>query len=356
MNSSAYLLAGADGTTGHAMAAPEELVQLASKVGTNRMLVQGAGGNVSLKANSVLWVKASGKWMSSAREEPCFAAVYLEGVRHRIQARESDPATPEVLPFSPPGLRPSIETSLHALLPQRIVLHVHSVNAIALSVCVDALPELERRLHGLQWTWVPYVRPGTELTDAVAEALQRRPAEVLVLANHGLVVTGARREEVERLLEEVERRLATPRRSACAPDLLALEKAAADTPYLAAADAELHAMAIDERLCALAVGGSLYPDHVVFLGSGMPVVERGRHVASLLDSCREAGLRAPPVVLVPHAGVLLHREISRGALAMAECLALVLAGIPADRPVRYLSREQDEALLNWEAEKYRQTL
>lgn len=343
-------------TPQHTIAAPAQLIDLARKVGTNRMLVQGAGGNVSLKADGVLWVKASGKWMSAAHIEPSFAALHLAGVRRRIAAREKDPAMPEMLPFSPPALRPSIETSLHALLPQPIVLHVHSVNSIALSVCVDALPEFQKRLDGLRWAWIPYVRPGTDLTDAVAEALAQQHADVLILANHGLVVTGTRCVEVERLLEDVEERLFMPRQAPSAPDLLELNRIALGTNYYAAPGAELHAMAVDERQCALAEGGSLYPDHVVFLGPGVPSLKRGQSIADLLRSRGDAGLAVPPVVFVAGVGVLLHEQISRGALAMVECLALVLASIPGSRAIRYLSREQDGELLNWEAEKYRQTL
>ena len=49
----------------------------------------------------------------------------------------------------PAGLRPSIETSLHAFLPQPIVLHVHSVNAIAWCIRAEGAAALGDRLAGL---------------------------------------------------------------------------------------------------------------------------------------------------------------------------------------------------------------
>src|SRR5262245_49526275 len=94
-----------------AACAPPDLVELAAHVGANRMWVQGAGGNVSAKVDDALWIKASGKWMSNAYAESIFAAVRLSGVRSRMVAGEADPATPELMPMSPSGLRPSIETS-----------------------------------------------------------------------------------------------------------------------------------------------------------------------------------------------------------------------------------------------------
>src|SRR5690242_16667856 len=116
-----------------------------------------------------------------------------------MAAQESDPATPELLPISPEGLRPSIETSMHALLPHRLVMHVHSVNVIAHSVCADGLLQIEQRLKGLPWAWVPYVRPGIDLTNVIIKVLQRTPADVLILANHGLVIGGATCAAVEAL-------------------------------------------------------------------------------------------------------------------------------------------------------------
>lgn len=41
-----------------------ELRRMSARVGSNILLVQGAGGNSSVKDGDVLWVKASGTWLS----------------------------------------------------------------------------------------------------------------------------------------------------------------------------------------------------------------------------------------------------------------------------------------------------
>jgi rhamnose utilization protein RhaD (predicted bifunctional aldolase and dehydrogenase) len=41
---------------------------------------------------------------------------------------------------------------------------------------------------------------------------------------------------------------------------------------------------------------------------------------------------------------------------MARCLADVAARIPEDAPVRTLTADQEQELMNWEAETYRQSL
>ncbi|HUG62817.1 MAG TPA: class II aldolase, partial [Methylomirabilota bacterium] len=44
------------------------------------------------------------------------------------------------------------------------------------------------------------------------------------------------------------------------------------------------------------------------------------------------------------------------AEAMARCLADVASRIPPDAPLRYLDLDETAALLDWDAEKYRQML
>ena len=39
-----------------------------SRIGADPLLVQGAGGNVSWKKGSVLWIKASGTWLAHAKK------------------------------------------------------------------------------------------------------------------------------------------------------------------------------------------------------------------------------------------------------------------------------------------------
>ncbi|WP_448937127.1 class II aldolase/adducin family protein, partial [Escherichia coli] len=96
----------------------------------------------------------------------------------------------ERVPLAPDAgttLRASIETSLHALMPHRIVLHVHSVNTIAWAVRSDARDEFARRLDGLAWRYLDYHHPGLPLARAVGEVIARDAIDVLILGNHGLV-------------------------------------------------------------------------------------------------------------------------------------------------------------------------
>src|SRR5215475_11309464 len=162
-----------------------ELCQMSARVGKNMLLVQGAGGNSSLKDGDVLWVKASGTWLADAVTKDIFVPIALSGARAAL-ARGDERAP--LAPGAETTLRPSIETSLHALMPHPIVLHVHSVNTIAWAVRTDAREEFARRLEGLAWRWLDYHHPGLPLASVVNHTLGQHKADVLVLGNHGLVV------------------------------------------------------------------------------------------------------------------------------------------------------------------------
>ena len=50
----------------------KKLSNLSEDIGKNLNLIQGAGGNSSVKIDEVLWVKASGYWLSDANKKNIF--------------------------------------------------------------------------------------------------------------------------------------------------------------------------------------------------------------------------------------------------------------------------------------------
>src|SRR6266404_5475537 len=180
------------------------LRRLSAKIGQNLDLVQAGGGNTSVKDNGTLWVKASGKWLASAMEEEMFLPVPVSDI---LGSMDGDSEyIEEFTTESGVKLRPSVETSMHAVLPQRVVLHVHSVRTIAWAIRTDVPEPLHHRLKGLRWEWIPYVHPGVVLGREIRDRLGSRP-DVLILGNHGLIVAADDFDSAEAFLDDVERRL-----------------------------------------------------------------------------------------------------------------------------------------------------
>jgi rhamnose utilization protein RhaD (predicted bifunctional aldolase and dehydrogenase) len=335
---------------------PDELDALrdfSARIGADPLLTQAAGGNTSLKDGDTLWVKASGTWLAHARERDIMTPVSMAPLIEAVErgAPEAEQAHLfAVAELNSSGLRPSIETTVHALMPQRVIAHVHCVDTIALAIRTDARAVLEERLAGLNWAFVPYCRPGLPLAHAIAEHRGRRP-DVLVLGNHGLVVAGESVGETEALLSRVKSLLAQEPRPARAADLPRLQRLAGEG-YRLPADEAAHAVATDAVTVGVAAGGSLYPDHVIFLGVGSVVAGADESAGDVA-----ARLGSPPVsILFPDLGVLMRRDATPGAEAMARCLADVTGRVKQGAALRYLTAQENDELTNWDAEKYRQSL
>ncbi|HEY3144728.1 MAG TPA: class II aldolase, partial [Dongiaceae bacterium] len=199
-------------------------------------------------------------------------------------------------------------------------------------------------------------RPGLPLSHVVAEVAAQQKPDVLILGNHGLLVGADDCAAAEALVGEVERRLHLQSRPAPAGDLTALQAACRGTDYRPASDAMCHRLATDARSLAIVTAGSLYPDHVVFLGPAMRALKRGETVGDVVAASEAAHVPPPIALLAPGAGAIVRSDIQPGAEAMLVCLALVTERLPIEAKISYLPADEEQALLDWDAEKYRKAL
>lgn len=318
------------------------LKKLSARVGANPLLVQAAGGNTSLKQNGVMWIKASGTWLRDAAARDIFVPVNHDALMAGLV--RNDPACEACTDFvvtdlNATGLRPSIETTVHALMPQRVVVHVHCVNTIAWAICGDAELRLSEKLKDFNWIFIPYARPGLQLANAIAARL-KPGTDVLVLGNHGLVVAAETVAEADALMDRVVNVLVRPVRAVVPPDLAALHMLCKDTDYAPAINDETHALATDGLALDRGKDAVFYPDHVVFLGVG---------VAMEIES-------GAALVAIAGKGVLIRGDAKPAVEPMGRCLADVMRRIGADDTLAALGTEDIDHLVNWDAEKYRQGL
>ena len=331
-----------------------ELAEVSARIGGNPLLVQGAGGNSSIKNDDELWVKASGTWLAEACERDIFVPLSRSRVDRDLREQGLISAHAILADRGDEGLRPSIETALHALMPQRVVLHAHAVNAMALSVQADG-ETITARLLGdtCRWRWIPYRQPGSPLAAAVRDALAQAPADVLLLQNHGVVVGADTPAAAEALLQDVERRLHMEPRTFPDPPLIA-PAGFEDDAY------ELHraasGAALDPAAVALLTGQALIPDQVVFLGGAVPALPEGeipsRHAAALKQ---RIGV-SPALLLLPGRAAFAARQRSTGTEDVIQGLLAIARRVPPGARVTGLANEDVGALLNWDAEHYRLAL
>ena len=329
---------------------------LSARFGSDPMHIQGAGGNSSFKDGDVMWVKASGTQMADALEKDIFIATDLPKMRAALANEDPTADLPACFVLGQGlGLRPSIETSLHAVFDQKIVLHSHCIHTLSYAVQKNAEEKIGNRLDELNWCFVDYAKPGAALARSVRAAL-RKDTNIVVLGNHGLIVAGETAEEVAKLQVQVHSSLANPILETKHADVQHLQNIAKDSDFELPEDPLLHQLALDPRRVAQVAEGSLYPDHVIFCGMAVPVLGREDCLASALFRDDQTRPLSPLWCLVPGRGVLVRKTLKTSTRIMMRCLADVMAHVPFDARLNYLSEAQNHELLEWDAEKYRQSL
>lgn len=317
------------------------LLELSAKIGNDPLLTQASTGNASIKLNGLLWIKASGKWMADALSANFLVPLDLDEIRACVR-RNMDPTERY--------RKASLETAMHAALPHRVVLHVHCVNSIAWAVRQDAPHQLQQKLEGLRWQWVPYVASGLALAGAIERALSvSADTDLLVLGNHGLVIGGADCGAVEDLLSEVRRRLTIPARRAHPAHYAVLAEIADRWSWDLPDDDDVHSLGTDPVSRMILSGGLLYPCQAIF--SNASSAKLFRSVSGDWEQCEH---RAQPFSIIEERGVLFSRTMTTAERAMISGLAQVVQRIPANAPLRYLTEADVSDIANNLTHRYRE--
>jgi rhamnose utilization protein RhaD (predicted bifunctional aldolase and dehydrogenase) len=308
------------------------LRDLSARIGSDPLLVQASNGNTSIKLDGILWIKASGKWLAHAMQEEMLVPLELAEVKESIR-NDTEIAPRYTLTDD---LRPSIETAMHATLRHRVVIHVHSINAIAWAIRLDGPEQLKERLAGLDWQWIPYAASGVPLAREIEKAVAGSPeTDVLILGNHGLVVCGHDCYTAERLLSEVERRIAiTPRRFP-KPDTTVLAMIARFSRWQFPDVDSLHALGTDAVSQKILKGGVLYPCQAIFLGQTMPLLPPAVVVSTFTKRLNGKN-RPPPFVAVERSGVMLNEKMTSAERATLMGLVQVTQRTEESARLRYL--------------------
>nr|WP_156788429.1 class II aldolase/adducin family protein [Roseobacter sp. CCS2] len=302
-----------------------------ARLGKDPLRVQGPGGNTSMKIGDVMWIKASGTELADAETKPIFVAVNRAAAQAEA-AGEGDGSCKDTVIDPANTLRPSIETTFHAALDWPVVAHTHSIATLVHAISPEGRKVAIEKLADLPAVFVPYAKPGLPLTREIL-ARVTSDTQIVILENHGLICCGTTVAETDEIMQQVEDRLQMP-------VLTDTTKAAttAMTGFEAVGESWI---AHNPRICDLALSGSYYPDHVVFLGPALPTADHAEN---------------PPVIVKPEQGVYLRNGATSSQRAMIKCLSDCLSRLPADWTAEPIGTDAEAALLNWDAEKYRQAL
>jgi len=322
------------------------LKDFCAQVGKNPLLVQGAGGNASWKDNNKLWVKASGTWLVDSQKKDIFVPVELDHLKQEV-LNNNFSAVPRVVGDS--NLKPSIETLLHALMPHKVVVHLHAIEILSHLVRLNPEIILNKLIKdSIRWRYVEYFKPGEELAKAVSKCLSDNDnIDVIFLKNHGVVIGGSSVPDIDETLNKLLIILKNKKNvlKNKLPSSLKINN------YSLSLDSEINQLANNKDLSKrLSKEWVLYPDHAVFLGGQAAILHQSINIKDLENN----DFNKPDFIFVLGEGVFERHKVSKSKKAQLRCYYEVLIRQPIEERLSVLPHKAIIELLNWDAEKYRQ--
>jgi NAD(P)-dependent dehydrogenase (short-subunit alcohol dehydrogenase family)/rhamnose utilization protein RhaD (predicted bifunctional aldolase and dehydrogenase) len=371
----------------------DELVQISRRFGADPAYAIAGGGNTSWKDEKTLYVKASGSALGTI-DAGGFVALdrkllgemsqksYSQDVVLREQEVKSDLLKSRLYPEK--NQRPSVEASVHHVIPFPFVVHLHPTLVNGL-LCAQEGETRVREILGGEVLFLPYTTPGYVLYKAVESALanhhrdQGRYPRVILLQNHGVFVGADSAAEAESIYLEMDAALRNAISQELPSGLLRPDaRLAAVLPAIRAL-VSAHGRKIlrvrysslfrwysesPERLKMLE--GSFTPDGIVYcnplpLALG-PLADGSRyidHVQCLLEEYRRDQGMEPRIVLIPGAGVLAvgdgPAEADTALDVYEDILRIGWYSRHFGGP-KHMAAADVGFIVNWEVEAYRKSL
>lgn len=324
--------------------------EISYQLGKDPSLVQAAGGNTSIKSENSMLIKASGTWLINSVDKDIFVELDLHSINKKISQEQDDSFVDDII--STNNLRPSLETSFHALINYKYVLHVHSTATIANAILDNSIEEIKKHITD-DFVCVPYYRPGFRLTMGIKKLIQP-DTRIFILENHGLIVAGNELEDTYQLLLKIHNQLNHIRND---KNITATSSTIVSVTDYSQKNDEKYSLfkSRDEQLFSL-FSKSLYPDHVIFLGPGIPTFLNNEDANKFIINLKNKDLPLPPYLIIKEQGLFENNSAIPAAKEMIDCFLEVLLRLDLSQSFKFLSEDQESELLNWDVEKYRQSI
>jgi rhamnose utilization protein RhaD (predicted bifunctional aldolase and dehydrogenase) len=318
---------------------------LCSAIGKDPFLSQGAGGNYSWKSEDSLFVKASGMWLSEAKNKNIFIEINIKKYLNDIKENNFNV---DLNNYSENGLKPSIETSMHALLPQKYVIHLHPVKVLAVLIQNNWKSLIQEKFKNtsIEFNLINYHKPGKELAEAIDISKNHNPnANVYFLKNHGIVIAENEFESFKNLLSKI---LALFSGQRSENQAYSAELKISDIPNYLHFTHPVISKLISSNIFqkTLEENWRLYPDHLVFMGVRPSFISKFKFEEFNKDV-------RPAIFFEPSNGCYISSNHTKAQLAQLKCYFDVLFSIDDYSSIDSLSESNSIDLLNWDAEKYR---
>ena len=339
-----------------------KFLEFSKEVGLDSSMVQAAGGNTSIKLGDTMWVKASGKWLMNACSEEIMVPVKTSKVKSILKnegPNDEELINKTICDDSNTNLRPSVETPLHAALDFKYVLHTHDVNIISFAILKNSKIKLDELLRGFKWKFIPYIKPGIELSKLLLQ-IKSREDNVFILQNHGLIVCGDDLDEIKKLNLKIRDCLQNELNKNIlikSEDNNNFEINLNNTQYKILNEDYAFDLANNKSWLKKISLGAFLPDVLIFLGPKILQIKPDEKKLSFkLNKLSKLSLPFNSCIILSGYGVIIRKDSLNGTIEMIKLLYELMHRVPEEEELEYFNDGQVLSLLNWEAEHYRQKI
>ena len=377
-----------------------DLIKISIITGKDTTLVQGGGGNTSVKTEDgkYMYIKASGTALKNMSQRKGWRRMRLEPVLSiigdkslaKLEPGKREPEVVDRLLLAcddkvKGGARPSVEAHLHAIL-DKCVIHLHPLMVAAYVNANNGKAAVEKLFKKEKFPplWVPYTDPGfmlakkiTRLVGDYQKQFGIKPA-VMILEKHGLFVTAETAEAALRLVRKViklcsskltkpkSRKTSPPAKTDIAAAKTAIHKAVLDATgqnlpvsYFPNINS-IAAFMVRKDAAKLLATPALNPDELVYAnGSAMWLGNCDvKTITRKLTSLLKKGQKPAAAFIVKGLGLFVAAD-KKTAPVIAEITSTsVLIRIYAQKfgGILALNKRQQDFINNWEAEAFRKKL
>ncbi|MBQ7033940.1 MAG: SDR family NAD(P)-dependent oxidoreductase [Clostridia bacterium] len=368
----------------------KNLIEMSHRFGANPAYVLAGGGNTSVKDADCLYIKGSGTSLATITEDGFVKmdrkrldAIWSNTYSEDAKIRESQVLGDMMGAMLDVGKRPSVETFLHNLFPQKYVVHLHPAIVNGLTCSAEGAAAM-RALFGDAAIWVPECEPGFVLAKTVREALVAYEKEtgkvpsLVFLQNHGVFAAADTAEGIDKIYDDIFAAIGGKQKAE--PDFSEVETdrafAAEIAPMLRMAlwgDAagsvvtfftnKAVAGFIQDEKAFAAIAKPFTPDHIVYCKASYLFTEKAETVeeqytllSEKIEAFKKENGYLPRIIVIAGLGVFAH-GISKKTADTAKALFMDAVKIASYASAFGGSRSMGDHfidfIVNWEAESYR---
>ena len=360
----------------------KELVEISRFYGKEPGFLLAGGGNTSFKDDSYLYVKASGFRLASIGEDGfvkldrnALNRIWEKEYPANVDLREKQ-ALKDLMDsrVKRETKRPSVESLLHAVLPQKYVVHTHPTMVNGLTCSKDGC-QMAKQLFNTRCMWIPSVNPGYILAKLIKTQLAEHGKkykslpDIILLKNHGMFVGAETTREIKAIhnfvMDTLKKQIVRePDFSSTWVSKAEMEKvyshlknySAFKDSYITFENNSEISAAVRNSTSFEKVHSSYTPDHILYAGPEMLFVEDLESIKQDIDKYRERNECYPKVIAVKRTGVFaIGKKENASHIAMLFFLNALKIAVYTESfgGYKFMDKGQIDFIKNWEVEKFR---